>query len=85
MLHSSVLGAFNVFHAAAEAGVLRVIYASSAHTIAGCIYGAPGTRNGVIDEADKPAAIERVKDMTVGQVRHEYRVSQLCAILIRST
>jgi hypothetical protein len=65
LLRTGVLAAYNVYHAAAEAGCARVVYASSAHAVGGCVYGGAGTRQGVMSEADRPAAVRRVRAMTV--------------------
>jgi hypothetical protein len=67
MLRPCILQAFNVFHAATEAGCRRVLYASSAHSVAGNVYGKMATREGVVTDDDVPT-YRQVRAMTVGDV-----------------
>ena len=67
MLRPCILQAFNVFHAATEAGCRRVVYASSAHAVAGNVYGKMATRQGVVTNEDVPT-YRKVRSMTVGDV-----------------
>jgi hypothetical protein len=67
MLRPCVLQAFNVFHAATEAGCRRVVYASSAHAVAGNVYGKMATRQGIVTNDDVPT-YRQVRSMTVGDV-----------------
>lgn len=67
MLRPCILQAFNVFHAATEAGCRRVVYASSAHAIAGNVYGKMATRQGIVTNDDVPT-YRQVRSMTVGDV-----------------
>ncbi len=67
MLRPCILQAFNVFHAATDAGCRRVVYASSAHSVAGNVYGRHSAREGVETDDDVPT-YKLVRGMTVGQV-----------------